>query len=445
MLWWKWDCCTPGLCSENGYQNRIGKDGNVHRLIVIVILVWSVVTSLVAAPTEIWFTKDQDHPVTLRVDLFLSSTCPHCAKADAFFQVLQRNEPGLTVHRHMINQDLSALKLFSERLQEQHSNRFVVPGIVFCDSLWTGFLDNHSTGKVLRQALHYCRKKIKEDGQLTPDTVRVLQKWGGASQFQINTERPHSSFGVVILSALGDSVTPCSFFIFLAFLAFLECYPAHKRWQALMGIVFLTALGVIHYLQQVQSVFYYSVVLPLRWPAALSGMLLLFFVLGQVIASPTPKKGRVPLSYFFLRGYQQMMPHHRRLMTTVFVLFVLCCTVVFVYVHQETCFFNMALVWNQWLMEQAFSPLLRYVYQMLYQIVYLLPLSLWLLIYLKGIPRYRKASFWQVLTIVSRVILVSIAIILLVFPSGLANAWLSFGVLVGGIIMGCGMRAWHRE
>ena len=140
-----------------------------------------------------------------------------------------------------------------------------------------------------------------------------------------------------------------------------------------------------------------------------------------------------------------MMPHHRRLMTTVFVLFVLCCTVVFVYIHQETCFFNMALVWNQWLMEQAFSPLLRYVYQMLYQIVYLLPLSLWLLIYLKGIPRYRKASFWQVLTIVSRVILVSIAIILLVFPSGLANAWLSFGVLVGGIIMGCGMRAWHRE
>ena len=228
------------------------------KFIVGLMFFLNILTAHANPQSVIWFNHDALEKVTIHVDLFLSSTCPHCQKADAFFREIEPKKPWLVVHRHIINQDKVALQTFYTYLQQQNSNNFSVPAIFFCDSRWAGFASKETTGKALLHALTYCRKKISEQGELSPVTINVLRKWGGASQFQISTTISQSVSTMLLLSAIMDALSPCSLFCFAAFLAFLWLYPTRKWLQFNVGLCFLLSLGVVHYLQQVHTAFYYE-------------------------------------------------------------------------------------------------------------------------------------------------------------------------------------------
>ncbi|WP_026069530.1 thioredoxin domain-containing protein [Legionella tunisiensis] len=82
-------------------------------------------------PPTAWFSQNQNKQVKLRVDLFLSSLCPHCKKADEFFRTLEAKTPWIEVHRYIVNEDKAALEFFNQRLQQQHVDSFAMPAIFF--------------------------------------------------------------------------------------------------------------------------------------------------------------------------------------------------------------------------------------------------------------------------------------------------------------------------
>src|SRR3990167_8779536 len=121
-----------------------------------------------------WFTQDAQHKqdVQLRVDLFLSTTCPHCRAADRFFRQLETKKAWLAVHRYYINEDKVGLDRLNDLViaQKIKITPFAVPAIFFCDARWLGFDSANKTGKEILNGLTYCHNQLIATGKLTPMT-----------------------------------------------------------------------------------------------------------------------------------------------------------------------------------------------------------------------------------------------------------------------------------
>jgi hypothetical protein len=347
----------------------------------------------------------------IKVDLFLSSTCSHCHKVDIFFQALEKNKPWLTVHRHIINKDKKALQLFYQRLRQYNSVNFSVPSIFFCDSHWIGFSEANTTGETILKGLSYCRQKIMEQKGLTKSTINVLQKWGAATQFQLDKKARRSIFSSVITTAFTDALSPCSLFLFSLLLVFLWSYP---HYQLKVGGIFLLALGMVHYLQAVHSAFYYQITPRLRLFEALVGGAWLW-ILFNIYRQKTPKQAAKLKSYHWI---------------------VIPLLVFAVYVYQQTCIFNAPLVLEQWLDEQSLVPANYLFYQVSYQVFYLLPFVLFLFLYVflakkEFLKRYedqlKKAGYF---------ISISMSMILIIYPDLLSSLAVSIVILLISLVFG---------
>ena len=362
----------------------------------------------------IWYTHGPGEEVNINVDLFMSSTCPHCIKADAFFREVEKKKPWLIVHRYVINQDKLALQTFYDRIQEQNLTGFSVPAIFFCGSRWSGFSDANTTGKALLHALTYCRKKISEQGELSPVTMNILQKGGNASQYHYTDNMAQSTIKLTLIVALMDTVSSCSLFCFAAFLAFLWLYPAQKWMQFGLGLVFILSLGVMHYVQQGHTPFYYQMIPHLKLPEMLVGIALLLTVLNT-----------------YRKMKSQVALHPSPLVFAVVVF-----TVFAIQIYQQTCVFNAAFILEQWWVDHPLSPAKHMFYQVIYQVFYVLPLAILLLFFLVFGRHRRLTSFQQALAIAGSLILLSIGLILVVYPQLLANLLLSMAVLPASIFVG---------
>lgn len=368
-----------------------------------------------AAP---WYIQQAGVDVMLNVELFVSSTCEHCQKADLFFSELEQQTPWLLVHRHFINKDKAALKLFYDQLQAQHIINFAVPAVFFCDSRWAGFESAETTGKVLLKALNYCHQRISQQGKLNPATVNVLRQWGNVNQFQIDRKIAQSAVKLITYSALTDAFSPCSLFCFAAFLAFLWLYPNNKGLQISLAAVFLLALGVLHYVQQAHLANYYQRLPLLRIAAALIGLLLLLF------------------TFRYFRKSQSRETIKPNLLAFIVVIL----TVIAVQTYQQTCVFNAALLFERWIREQSLAPLKQCLYMIAYQVLYLIPYVVLILIWRIVARKQRWVSWQNMFNKAACLILVCIGALLVVYPSLLANLSVSFLVLFASLVIGWFLR-----
>ena len=356
-----------------------------------------------------WFSQVDDKQVLINIDLFITSTCPFCQKADAFFAEIKQKNPWLVIHRHVINEDKAALELFYNLLRQQNINDFSVPAMFFCNSHWRGFADANSTGSVLLSGLQFCRQKITQDGTLNKATVDVLQKWGKARQLQIETNTEHSSAWLIMMSALIDAFSPCSFFAFAAFLAFLWLYPAERRFQWAVGVVFLLSLGVIHFIQQAHAAFYYQYIEKLKWVEMLVGVILFFAVAST---------------------YRQKRMQWLNLYDGPLYFLLITLTVFAVQIDQQTCVFNISSALEQWLAEQSLSSSKHLAYIFIYQFIYLFPQAVCLVCYLLYKRKKHIVTHRPLFKHAACLILMSIGLILIFYPSGLANIAASIAIIV---------------
>ena len=295
-----------------------------------------------------WFSIEKNQ-VQLRVDMFLSSTCPYCQKADNFFKKIEADNPGFTIHRYIINEDKAALETFNQFLQQQKEYDFAVPSIVFCNTRWIGFGDDNKDGQQLLKAMNYCRNQIAKTGTLTPATEQALKQMSVANWYEANLVNTLSPVTFIPLMALFDAINPCSITSILALFAFLISQKSRKI-QLPVLILFLAGAGLAHHLQQVHTSFFYQALVMFRIPTMVIGLGLITYVL-VFHPQDLPAKKRLPGAFYLL-------------------LVVLAAFVIQSY--QQTYTPNFSLIFHQWVMGQDFSATRQALYGFLYQLVYLL-------------------------------------------------------------------------
>ncbi|WP_058476051.1 glutaredoxin family protein [Legionella steigerwaltii] len=377
----------------------------VFRLLLIILIFHAPVWATELSPT--WYSKSADNQVVINIEMFMSSTCPHCQKADAFFRDIESKHPDLHIQRYYINQDKNALTRFYQLLSEQQMDDFSVPSIFFCNSRWVGFESAETTGKDLLQAINYCKQQIEKKGTLTQATVNALRHLANANRFITGLIEKPSRLRFTITIAFMDSFSPCAFFCFAGFLAFL-LIETQKKKQLIASLLFIFSVAVVHYFQQVYTNAFFELLPWLRIPAALLGIMTLYFVMYYL------KKQASGTLYFllaFLLG----------LITTI---------------YQQTCVMNWSTIFEQWLNDQHVTTWQASMYQLLYQGVYILPLILILVVYFALLKIGRFAALKTKLVNIGLLFMIAIAVSLIAYPYVLSCFGISMLTLF--ILMVCG-------
>lgn len=372
------------------------------------ILIFCITLSPTASAEDTsfpWFSKSSKKQVTLRVDVFTSSTCSHCQKLEAFLKKEAEKKPWLNIYYHVINQDKQALETYAQYLKQQNLDDFFVPAIFFCNSRWLGFANPEASGKVLLSNLEYCRKQIQKEGKLSPTTIEVLKQVAQANLYQGNYDSKMPDWTFPPLIALIDALSPESSFIILTLLCFI-LIEKKRTLQITSMILFLISIGLAHYFQQMYTDLFYDLVPFIRIPVALIGLGLLTYLFA-----------------FHPKAFSS-----RRSLPTVISLIWIILTGLTVQIYQQMHLPNFSLTFQQWLIaKQDISPFGQWLYVISYQFLYLLFIALTtgiLLAVLKYYGKWTKHKLvvdefgWQYLTL--------IGFILLINPYCLANLWYAY-------------------
>lgn len=347
-----------------------------------------------------WYSLSAEKKATVNVQLFLSSTCPHCLKAEDFFNHIAARYPQMHIQWNFINKDKNALLRFNQLLSDQQMNDFSVPSIYICGSRWIGFGSAETTGKDLLHAIDYCQQQIEKNGTLTTSTVDTLRHWANANEFDMDKVEQPPALIYILITALTDAVAPCSFFCFAGFLAFIFVERDRKN-QWIAGLLFIIAVLISHYFQQVHTSIFYQILPWLRIPAAVLGLMALYYVVQRYKQHADRK---LYFSLAFLMG-------------------------LIVTAYQQTCIMNWAYVFEQWLDNQHLTSVDHAIYQVLYQAFYTLQLVLTLIIYLALLKVKRFAAWQPRLQSTGLLFISTIAVCLVIYPSLLANFALSLLIL----------------
>lgn len=354
-----------------------------------------------------WYIKSADNKVVINIDMFLSSDCAHCHKVDEFFHDIEAASPGLHVTRYFINQDKKALFRFNQLLNDQQMEDFAVPSIYFCNSRWVGFSSAESTGKDLVDAINYCKQQIENKGTLTQDTVNTLRHWANANRYTSGLVEKPSLISYTITLGLIDSFSPCALFCVAGFFAFLLIEEDKKK-QTIAGLLYISSVALVHYYQQVYTSSFFGLIPWLRIPAALLGLVTLYFVMRSY---NNKSNGLLYFIVTFLLG----------LITTL---------------YQQTCVMSLSAIFQQWLNNQSLPNGKVHLFQLLYQSMYILPLIVILCLFLAVFQTKRFASLKIRLVPVGLLVLIAIALCLILYPFALSNFVLSLLILL--ILGACG-------
>ncbi|MGQ3890670.1 hypothetical protein [Legionella sp. CNM-4043-24] len=295
-----------------------------------------------------WFEKNAGQQADLRVDMFLSSDCVHCQKADAYLQSIEADNPWLHVQRHMINTDRSALELFNNYLKAQNAPDFKVPSIFFCNTRWVGFSDAKTSGSMLLKGLNYCRQSIDQAGRLTPATQHVLMQMA----YRASMEGSPSLFSFLPQMALMDVMMYTTLYSILALFAFLWIQK-NRRDRVVTLILFLLGTGLAHHLQQAHLALSWQLMHMLRWPVMFLGLGLVSYVAAfhhKGLAKKTNLLNFVSLLMVLLTSFAVQLYQ----------------------VYPAVSFTpDIPVIFQQWLLDQNYSPSHQVAVEWLYQLVYL--------------------------------------------------------------------------
>lgn len=239
----------------------------------------------------------------------------------------------------------------------------------------------------------------------------------------------------IVLGAL-DSINPCSFFIFLILLSLLIHMHSRKKMLLVAGI-FIFFSGFFYFLLMVAMINVFSLVENQIIITLIAGCLALifgglnikdffFFKRGFTTSIPEDKKNKL---------YKQM----RNIAKITYMPGLIGYTIILaisVNTVELFCTLGLPLVYTNILYSYHFSSLTNYCYIALYNIVYVIPLVIMVLIF-AIILKHWKMSEWQgrILKLYAGMLMVALGLILIIYPGFLHNIFGAI-VLIGISLLG---------
>lgn len=395
-----------------------------------------------------------DAQTRIIVYFFWGTGCPHCEEERQFLAELKRTLPALEIRAYEVWNNTQNAGLMRLMLQSRGVRSSGVPVTFVHDQHFSGF--TAQTRGALEQAITECsRAACGDPGQglgKAEQTERAAQPLASAAKttpavgesgadssvsipFLGSLDAQSSSLPVLTLIIAGmDSFNPCAFFVLLSLLGLLVHAQSRNK-MLLVGGIFVFFSGFIYFL-------------------FMAAWLNLFLVMGHV-ALITTFAGCVSVViaginikdfFLFKQGVSLTIPDNakaklfdrmRRLLHSTSLLSILIGTTVLAVVanfYELLCTAGFPMVFTRILTLNQLSTSGYYLYLVLYNLVYVVPLTIIVLAFTFTLGN-RKLTEWQgrVLKLVSGNMMLGLGGILLIKPALLNSVKVSFLIMLAAV------------
>jgi hypothetical protein len=193
--------------------------------------------------------------------LFWAIGCPHCERAAAFLERLEKEDARIRVHRLEITRDARNREAFLRIVERHRVTDPAVPLVVIGSRIVEGYLDDASTGAELRSLASDCLASWCADtvaqllaggeaGPAVADASGHVRALPESVRLPLLGAVPLRNLSLPALTvALGavDGFNPCAMWTLVFLIGLLVGMPDRmRRWT--LGVAFVAASALVYYL-----------------------------------------------------------------------------------------------------------------------------------------------------------------------------------------------------
>jgi glutaredoxin len=402
------------------------------------------------------FYPDSKSPVKhIIAYLFWGKGCPHCAEEKIFLQNIKRIYPGLIIKDYEVWYNKENASLLSKMVTANGILTSGVPVTFIGRDAFVGF--SRQIKEEIEESLHKCSlsecvdpflvtsgeisSRVLKDPKITGeknDELACKQKsnsvyipWLG------NLDASEMSLPVITLIIAGlDSFNPCAFFVLFSLLGLL-IHAQSRTKMFLIGIVFVFFSGFIYFLFMAAWLNLFLFMGQVEILTMIAGSIAILFALINIKDFFIFKKG---LSLTIPDGAKpKLFDRMRRLLKSTSLVSILVGTAVLAIAansYELLCTAGFPMVFTRILTLNKLTSLSYYLYLVLYNLIYIVPLAVIVVIFTITLGR-RQLTEWQgrILKLVSGTMMLVLGGALIFDPTILSNAFVSFFLIIGALVV----------
>ncbi|MCW8917428.1 MAG: thioredoxin family protein [Gammaproteobacteria bacterium] len=387
---------------------------------LLLLLLFSALPNVTAEAAEAadagWYQIDAQGEVSLRLTFFWSTLCPHCETARPLVEAYAAAHPWLRLESLELGASASNRERYRRMAASLGVEARAVPAFFYCGGMQVGFDAAHG-GAELFDGIEACRERLRAgEGMQGPVPTTRLP---------MGVER--GDLGLVTLTvmlATLDAFNPCAFFVLLFLLGMLS-HAAERRRMLLVGGIFVFFSALLYFLFMSA---WLNLFLLLGWmrPVTIVAALLALLAAslnikdalypgsGPSLSIPDERK---PGLFRRMRGLLQLQGTAGLLLATV-VLALLANS------YELLCTSGLPMVYTRILTLELLPRTDYYLYLLLYNLVYVTPLALLVLLFSLGVARGKlQALGGRLLKLLSGLMMLGLGLLLLLAPHWLNSPW----------------------
>ena len=308
--------------------------------------------------------------------------CPHCEQAKPFVNRLEAERPALAVERIEVRKDPAGRKRFLETMRRLGVEAGGVPTFVVGDRYIVGFIEGTTEKQVTQLVDDALRGRAATKSTPPSEGLVSLPILGKLNP----SAMPLPAFTVAI--GLVDGINPCAMWVLLVLLGILSHVRSTRR-LLMVGVTFVVMSGIIYFIFMTAWLSLFQLAGLSRQITMGLGVVILLMGLINLKVLAWFKKGisltipdRVkPGLYRRMRGVANSVSVPAALIGVAALAF-------FVNLIELACTLGLPAVYTRVLsLEEQLSSLERYGYLVLYNLAYVLPLALIVVVYAATLRR----------------------------------------------------------
>ncbi|MEK9629453.1 MAG: thioredoxin family protein [Nitrospinota bacterium] len=389
-----------------------------------------------------WTKTTPEKEKIIRLHFFWSKTCPHCKKAKPFVHELAQSHSWLELNSYEISESPENSRLYRNLSKKIGKENLAVPAFLFCGKALIGYLSKETTGIQLRSELLSCRRSLVREKS---GSVAIASEKNKISLPLLGDFSPKDmslpAFTIVIAGL--DAFNPCAFFVLLLMLSLLVNAKDRKKMLIIGGVfvffsgfmyfIFMAAwLNLFLYLGEIRTITVIAAVIAI-------GVSLInikdFFLFKKGISLSIPDSAK-PNLYGRIRGLMNA-PNLPTLILGTAMLAIVANS------YELLCTSGFPMVFTRLLTLHQLTSLGYYIYLVLYNIIYVIPLMVIVWVFSRTLgARKLSEKEGRILKLVSGLMMLELGLLLLVAPNLLNNLFTAIAlitlaiVLAGAIIYG---------
>ena len=390
--------------------------------LLAVVLLLSTLAATATPQDPTWITDGPDGR-QVHLYFFWSKTCPHCQAALPVMQDLEVEHPWLVLHSFEITEHRANAERYAAMAALLDEEARVVPGFFVCGRMLQGFDSAGGRGAEILDLARTCRDQ------------GVLEAEAGTTHLPLLGDFDPGQLSLplltVVLAGL-DAFNPCAFFVLLFLLSLLVHTRSRGR-MLLVGGVFVFCSGLVYFLFMAAWLNLFLVISSSRWVTTAAGVTALligglnikdFFAFGQ---GPSLSMSADARNGLFQRMRGLLASERLPMLLGGAVLLALAANS-----YELLCTAGFPMVYTRVLTLSPLSSTAYYGYLLLYNLVYVVPLLIIVLLFTATLGR-RKLSQAEgrALKLLSGLMMAGLGGLLLVAPGSLSQVWAGLALLLG--------------